>query len=80
MLYEVITKQLVDQCIRVATLYEQPVIWLDVLKTNQRALQFYQRNGFDIIAEIPYHTDKMEIGMFVIRITSYNVCYTKLLR
>lgn len=60
-----IGKHLVDQCIRVATLYEQPVIWLDVLKTNQRALQFYQRNGFDIIAEIPYHTDKMEIGMYV---------------
>lgn len=60
-----IGQYLVEQCVRVATLYEQPVVWLDVLKTNHRAQQFYLRNGFDIIAEIPYHTDKIDIGMFV---------------
>lgn len=40
-------------------------IWLDVLKTNTDAQRFYEGFGFKAIGEIPFSTDKTEIGMVV---------------
>ncbi|WP_019600812.1 GNAT family N-acetyltransferase [Teredinibacter turnerae] len=40
-------------------------VWLDVLKNNVQAQRFYQRHQFSIVDEIPYKTDKYELGMFV---------------
>jgi ribosomal protein S18 acetylase RimI-like enzyme len=40
-------------------------IWLDVLKTNANAQRFYENSGFKALGEIPFCTDKAEIGMVV---------------
>jgi len=40
-------------------------IWLDVLKTNIKAQNFYTRFGFNRVGEIPFKTDLKEIGMVV---------------
>ncbi|WP_263769451.1 GNAT family N-acetyltransferase [Propionivibrio soli] len=43
----------------------QSWVWLDVLKSNRGAQAFYQKHGFQMIGEIPFSTDKAEIGLFV---------------
>ncbi|WP_323570973.1 GNAT family N-acetyltransferase [Pseudomonas sp. Bout1] len=43
----------------------QPVLWLEVLKTNESAQRFYQRHGFEHRAEIPFSTDIAAIPMVV---------------
>jgi len=42
-----------------------PLLWLDVLKSNDGAPRFYERNGFTLIGEFPFATDLREIGMSV---------------
>jgi diamine N-acetyltransferase len=42
-----------------------PRVWLDVLKSNERGVRFYERHGFARHAEIPFATDRAEIGMWV---------------
>lgn len=49
----------------VANELDKRYIWLDVLKTNLRAQQFYARHGFVAIADIPFSTDQGEVGMVV---------------
>lgn len=44
-----------------------PFVWLDVLKTNERAIKAYMRQGFEIVGEVPFATDIMDIGFFVMR-------------
>jgi ribosomal protein S18 acetylase RimI-like enzyme len=41
------------------------LLWLDVLKTNSNARRFYEGFGFQEIGEIPFKTDRAEIGMVV---------------
>jgi ribosomal protein S18 acetylase RimI-like enzyme len=43
----------------------QSWVWLDVLKSNRGAQAFYEKHGFQMIGEIPFSTDKAEIGLFV---------------
>jgi ribosomal protein S18 acetylase RimI-like enzyme len=40
-------------------------VWLDVLKSNVSAARFYERHGFVRHAELPFTTDKAEIGRWV---------------
>ena len=40
-------------------------IWLDVLKSNTSARRFYERNGLKTLGEMPFRTDRAEIGMVV---------------
>ena len=40
-------------------------IWLDVLKSNSNAQRFYESLGFQVLGEIPFSTDKTDIGMVV---------------
>lgn len=40
-------------------------IWLDVLRSNTGAIQLYERHGFVRRLEIPWGTDRREIGMWV---------------
>lgn len=40
-------------------------IWLDVLKINVGAQRFYERAGFARLGEIPFKTDRVEVGMVV---------------
>ncbi|MFM2480304.1 GNAT family N-acetyltransferase [Celerinatantimonas sp. YJH-8] len=56
---------LMERVLQLAAELESPYIWLDVLKSNQSAQRFYQRYQFEIIDEIPYATDRYEIGMYV---------------
>jgi diamine N-acetyltransferase len=42
-------------------------VWLDVLKINDRAKKFYERNGFTVVDEIEFHTDKLRIDMWVMK-------------
>jgi ribosomal-protein-alanine acetyltransferase len=41
---------LLDQCIRLTLEREIPVLFLEVRQSNQRAIRFYQKNGFEIIS------------------------------
>ena len=41
------------------------LLWLDVLKSNTGARGFYERHGFRVAGAIPFATDLMEIGMWV---------------
>lgn len=45
--------------------HNEDFIWLDVLKTNSNAQRFYEGFGFRTLGEIPFSTDKAEIGMVV---------------
>ena len=40
-------------------------LWLDVLKTNVGAQRLYARQGFRVLGEVAFATDRMEIGMLV---------------
>ena len=40
-------------------------IWLDVLKSNTTARRFYERNGLRVLGELPFATDRVQIGMLV---------------
>lgn len=42
-----------------------PVLWLDVLKSNFSGIRLYQRLGFRIRGELPFATDLRNIGMWV---------------
>jgi ribosomal protein S18 acetylase RimI-like enzyme len=44
---------------------DEPRVWLDVLRSNDGALRFYERHGFVKRGSIPFATDKLEIGMWV---------------
>jgi ribosomal protein S18 acetylase RimI-like enzyme len=56
---------LLARVVEVATEGSTRWIWLDVLRTNEAATRFYERNGFAKVAEVPFATDVREIGMFV---------------
>ncbi|MCE0494883.1 GNAT family N-acetyltransferase [Vibrio salinus] len=56
---------LMEKVAKLASETRSKYIWLDVLKTNTQAQNFYQKHGFHVIDEIPYKTDKYEIGMLV---------------
>jgi ribosomal protein S18 acetylase RimI-like enzyme len=43
----------------------EPLVWLDVLKTNVAGLRFYERHGFSRVGEQPWATDIQEIGMWL---------------
>lgn len=58
-------KQLL-QCVRDEVAQRgEPLLWLDVLKTNANAQGFYEAFGFRRIGEIPFSTDLADIGMVV---------------
>jgi diamine N-acetyltransferase len=43
-------------------------MWLDVLKSNQKARDLYRRVGFKTVGEIPFETDISKIGMWIMRL------------
>nr|WP_253912244.1 N-acetyltransferase [Pseudomonas sp. CVAP\ len=58
-------KQLLQFIRQLAKDRKEHFIWLDVLKTNASARRFYEGFGFEVLGEIPFSTDKTEIGMVV---------------
>ena len=58
-------KQLLQFICQSAENRNERFIWLDVLKTNTHAQRFYESFGFRTLGEIPFSTDKAEIGMVV---------------
>ena len=57
--------QLIDHGMEQATQGGASLIWLDVLKTNDRAQRAYLKRGFQISGEIPFSTDTTDIGFWV---------------
>lgn len=58
-------KQLL-QCVRDEVAQRgEPLLWLDVLKTNAKAQGFYDAFGFRHMGEIPFSTDLADIGVVV---------------
>lgn len=60
-------KQLLQFIQQSAKTRKESTLWLDVLKTNSPAQRFYQSCGFQVVGEIPFRTDKADIGMVVMR-------------
>lgn len=60
-------KQLLQVIRHLAEERNERFIALDVLKTNANAQRFYANCGFRAVGEIPFSTDKAEIGMVVMR-------------
>ncbi|CAG9000750.1 MAG: hypothetical protein CENE_02757 [Candidatus Celerinatantimonas neptuna] len=56
---------LIRRVMELASELNSEYVWLDVLKNNTQAQKFYRRHQFKIVDEIPYKTDRYEIGMFV---------------
>ena len=44
-----------------------PLLWLDVLQSNQRAVRFYEHHGFVRHGEVSFSTDTQVMGMWVMR-------------
>lgn len=58
-------QKLLDYCLQVSKKYNQ-YMWLDVLKIN-KAIRFYERNGFSIIGEKSYSIEGKDIGLYIMR-------------
>ena len=50
-----IGKKLLDYCVQTAQDEKIPVIWLSVWKENERAIEFYKRNGFEIFDTVDFY-------------------------
>ena len=57
--------QLLQTSLQIAATLQRSYVWLDVLKSNHSAQQFYRRHQFTVTGEIPFSTDCQEIGMWV---------------
>lgn len=58
---------LLEHIVRTAASHGEPMLWLNVLKTNTGALRFYVKHGFDTDGERPFRSDLGEdIGMWVL--------------
>ena len=60
-----IGSQLVAHAGDLALALGNPVLWLDVLKSNFSGIRLYRRLGFRIRGELPFATDLRNIGMWV---------------
>ena len=47
-------KELLEECIRIAANRGVDCIWLAVWQKNERAIRFYEKNGFVIVGEIEF--------------------------
>jgi ribosomal protein S18 acetylase RimI-like enzyme len=56
---------LIERAVALAEALGEPRVWLDVLKTNAGARRLYERLGFVARAELPFATDRGEIGMLL---------------
>ena len=52
-------------CVRERSARSSARIWLDVLKSNTTARRFYERNGLRVLGELPFRTDRADIGLVV---------------
>ena len=58
-------KQLMDFALNFAKESGYPIIWLDVLKSNEGAIRFYEANGFEQVGQLAFKTDCREVGQWV---------------
>jgi len=57
--------RLLDAVVAAARADGEPLVWLDVLRSNEAAARFYARHGFVRRGQVPFATDLGEIGMWV---------------
>ena len=60
-------QQLMEYVFDYARQTGKELMWLDVLKSNTGGQRFYERLGFEKYREIPFQTDKMDVGMWVMK-------------
>jgi ribosomal protein S18 acetylase RimI-like enzyme len=56
---------LLDRVVATARELSQPLIWLDVLKTNEGGVRFYERHGFQRRGEKVFATDLAPVEQWV---------------
>lgn len=56
---------LLDHVVAATTAADEPMLWLNVLRSNEAARRFYARHGFETVGQMPFRTDHgEEIGMW----------------
>jgi len=50
-----------------AAAHKQPFLWLEVLEENERAINFYHRNGFQVIEKTFYRSASQTTALFIMR-------------
>lgn len=60
-------KQMIDFVIDYAKNLQEKSVWLDALKINEKAIRFYERQGFQIIGELDLSTDIMKPDLWVMQ-------------
>ncbi|MBC7891282.1 MAG: GNAT family N-acetyltransferase [Sphingobacteriaceae bacterium] len=58
---------LMSEIIAQARRWAEPFVWLDVLKTKEAGRRMYERVGFAVVGELPFSTDKLNVGMWMMR-------------
>lgn len=58
---------LFERVLEFAQSVRESIVWLDVLRTNERGIRLYRRWGFEVVGEVPFATDRFDIGMYVMR-------------
>jgi ribosomal protein S18 acetylase RimI-like enzyme len=56
------------ECVSMAKDKSEKFVWLDVLKSNNKARKLYEAFGFSVVGEIPFSTDTQRIDMWVLRL------------
>ncbi|KMQ64584.1 hypothetical protein ACM46_10020 [Chryseobacterium angstadtii] len=68
-----IGKQLMDQLMTYFTESAKSHIWLAVLKSNDRAVQFYYRNGFKVVGEHLFRIGKETFDFYILSLEKEKV-------
>jgi ribosomal protein S18 acetylase RimI-like enzyme len=62
-----IGREIIHESEEIASREGQRFLWLDVLKSNTRAMKLYESVGFTTVGEIVFSTDIQKIDMWIMR-------------
>ncbi|MFZ4831979.1 GNAT family N-acetyltransferase [Rouxiella sp. Mn2063] len=60
-------QRMMTRIVAEATAQKQPFVWLEVLEENERAIKFYQRNGFQVVEKTFYRSASQTTALFIMR-------------
>jgi len=60
-------QRMMARIVEQAAAQKQPFVWLEVLEENERAIRFYQRNGFQAIEKTFYRSASQTTALFIMR-------------